>query len=71
MDAGAPAEKLILGVGVYGRTFTLKTDENKLGAPASAAGSPGPYTREGGMLGYNEVRTGKLNLVIFINRLNF
>ncbi|XP_029677573.1 chitinase-3-like protein 1 [Formica exsecta] len=56
LKSGCAPEKLILGVGFYGRAFTL-TDKNQngLGAPAKGPGTAGPYTREAGMLGYNEI----------------
>lgn len=53
---GAPREKIMLGVGSYGRSFTLdKAQVNGINAPASQKGQPGPYTREPGSLGYNEI----------------
>ncbi|XP_011706928.1 PREDICTED: chitinase-3-like protein 1 [Wasmannia auropunctata] len=53
---GCPPEKLILGVPFYGRAFTLAdTNQHGLGAPITGPGTAGPYTREGGMLGYNEI----------------
>jgi chitinase len=43
-------------MGTYGRSFTLQRAENNgLGAPAPQTGQAGPYTREAGTLGYNEV----------------
>lgn len=56
LDSGCPPEKLILGVPFYGRAFTLADkNQNGLGAPTTGPGTAGPYTREGGMLGYNEI----------------
>jgi chitinase len=53
---GAPKEKLNLGIGTFGRSFTLEdANNNGVGAPAKGAGKPGPYTEEEGYLGYNEV----------------
>ncbi|KAF2880906.1 hypothetical protein ILUMI_25264 [Ignelater luminosus] len=53
---GAAPEKLVLGIGVYGRSFTLDNAANNgINAPASQPGLPGPYTRQAGMLGYNEI----------------
>nr|CBM69270.1 venom protein Ci-45 [Chelonus inanitus] len=53
---GAPREKLILGIPTYGKSFTLSNPRNKgVGAPATSPGTAGPYTREAGMLGYNEI----------------
>ena len=45
-----------MGIGTYGRTFTLRNPNPcAIGVPATGAGLPGPYTREAGYLGYNEV----------------
>lgn len=56
LSQGAPAEKIMLGVGSYGRSFTLdKSQVNGINAPASQKGQAGPYTREPGSLGYNEI----------------
>ncbi|KAK0161123.1 hypothetical protein PV327_009635 [Microctonus hyperodae] len=56
LNQGCPKEKLILGVPTYGRTFTLAdANSNRNGAPTRGPGMGGPYTREPGMLGYNEI----------------
>ncbi|XP_030388385.1 acidic mammalian chitinase [Scaptodrosophila lebanonensis] len=56
IGAGAPKEKLVLGVPFYGRTFTLASaDNHNLGAPHIGRGIAGPYSREPGVLGYNEL----------------
>jgi len=56
LNSGCPPEKLIVGVPFYGRTFTLADkNQNGLGAPTTGPGIAGQYTREGGMLGYNEI----------------
>jgi chitinase len=45
-----------MGIGTYGRTFTLRNPTPcALGVAATGTGLPGPYTREAGALGYNEV----------------
>lgn len=56
ISKGASPSKLILGIGTYGRSFTLDNPSNgQIGAPANQPGQAGPYTREPGTLGYNEV----------------
>lgn len=58
MELGARPEKLVLGMGTYGRSFTLKDpSDNGLGATALRGGERGPFTREPGTLGYNEICT--------------
>lgn len=58
ISQGADAHKLVLGLPLYGRTFLL----NNMSEPGSAFEKPtdgkgfqGPFTREDGILGYNEV----------------
>lgn len=52
-----PREKVTMGLGTYGRTFTL-ADPNQtgVGAPGKGPGEPGRFTREAGFLSYYEVR---------------
>lgn len=53
---GAPAPKLNLGLAFYGRTFQLAdTAQTTPGSPCTGAGQPGPFTRESGYMGYNEI----------------
>lgn len=54
---GAPAEKIMIGMPTFGRTFTL-ADLSKfdIGSPASGGGIAGPYTSEAGFLAYYEVK---------------
>jgi len=56
LSLGAPKEKLVLGMGSYGRSFTLSDHtQNGIRQPTSGPGTAGPYTREAGSLGYNEI----------------
>ncbi|XP_020909717.1 chitotriosidase-1 [Exaiptasia diaphana] len=63
IDKGAPASKIALGLGTYGRAFKL-VDRNKNGLGAAARGNPtkGQYTRESGFLAYYEIC--KMNLKV-------
>ncbi|XP_039441147.1 chitinase-3-like protein 1 [Culex pipiens pallens] len=56
IELGAPKEKIVMGIPSYGRTFTLvDSSANGIGAPASGPGKAGQYSREAGMIGYNEL----------------
>ncbi|XP_033630491.1 chitotriosidase-1-like [Asterias rubens] len=55
LNGGCPPSKLILGIGTYGRSFTLSSSQTYIGAPAKSGGTPGKYTREGGFLSYYEI----------------
>ena len=53
---GASPSKLNIGVGTFGRSFTLvNPSQTGLGAAARQAGNAGQYTRENGFLAYYEV----------------
>lgn len=53
---GMDPHKIILGIPLYGRTFTLAGSENGIGAPVTGAGgNAGELTKTIGMLGYNEI----------------
>lgn len=56
MEAGADADKLVLGIPTYGRSFTLfNPDTTEIGAAADGPGEQGDATREKGYLAYYEV----------------
>ena len=60
LQQGAPAEKLVLGLAMYGRTFVLTTVPetpkiNPIGLPSLDTGFKGPYTSEDGFMGFNEI----------------
>jgi chitinase len=61
---GADPKKINMGIGTYGRTFTLADPSNtELYAPVYGTGEQGPYTEEAGMLGYNEASLVQLILL--------
>lgn len=53
---GAKPEKTVLGVPLYGRAFNLENPhDNEMGSRAQETSFQGPYTREDGFMGYNEI----------------
>ena len=51
-----PKEKIVLGLAIYGRCWTLdNVNDHGMLAPGHKPGPAGPYTRLPGTLGYNEV----------------
>ncbi|OWF47790.1 Chitotriosidase-1 [Mizuhopecten yessoensis] len=58
LSLGAPRDKLVMGIGLYGRTFTTWWPSNqpkKLGMGSKSGGEAGLYTNETGVLAYYEV----------------
>lgn len=56
---GAPAEKLVMGLATYGRTFRMTSGDSQAslpGAPFNGQGDMGDYSATGGFLAYYEVR---------------
>lgn len=57
MELGAPSRKLVMGMPLYGQSFTLADQKNNgLNAKAPGAGQAGEFTRAAGFLAYYEVR---------------
>nr|XP_033774731.1 chitotriosidase-1-like isoform X2 [Geotrypetes seraphini] len=54
---GAPAEKLIMGIPTYGRSFILASSDSAVGAAAAGPALPGQFTREAGFWAYYEICT--------------
>ncbi|KAF5280199.1 hypothetical protein FQA39_LY18116 [Lamprigera yunnana] len=56
ISKGAISKKIILGVGAYGKSFTLSDPKSHgIGAPTLGPGMAGPYSRSNGTLYYYEV----------------
>nr|XP_060629024.1 chitinase-3-like protein 2 [Anolis sagrei ordinatus] len=55
ISRGAQAEKIVMGIPTYGRTFTLSSHQSGVGSVASGPGNPGPFTKEMGILAYYEI----------------
>ncbi|XP_068629927.1 probable chitinase 10 [Battus philenor] len=57
MEKGSPSHKLVMGMPMYGQTFTTSSsyDINSLNVPAVSGGDAGEYTRAKGFLAYYEI----------------
>ncbi|CAD0201142.1 unnamed protein product [Chrysodeixis includens] len=56
LENGADADKLVLGIPTYGRSYTLfNPDAVEIGSPADGPGEQGDATREKGYLAYYEI----------------
>ena len=56
LDRGCPKEKLVMGIGTYGRSFNLANEaETGLNVAATGAGTAGRQTQAPGFLSYYEI----------------
>jgi len=56
MQLGAPSNKIVMGIPLYGRTFRLSNaGQNAIGAPSTGPGKAGKYSGAPGSMGYNEL----------------
>lgn len=56
IQQGADRRKLVMGMPMYGQSFTLSNPSNHgLNAPSSGGGTAGEYTRASGFLSYYEI----------------
>lgn len=58
---GASPAKIVLGIPFYGRTFMSTTENGWYADPTEGGGFAGPYTREMGFMGFNEICEAKDN----------
>ncbi|KAL1138061.1 hypothetical protein AAG570_009756 [Ranatra chinensis] len=66
LHSGVQPNKLIIGVPLYSRTFTLKNiEQNAYWAPTIGPGKKGPVTKATGILAYYEVQ------IHFLRRQNY
>jgi len=60
IQQGADRKKIVMGMPLYGQSFTLANpNEHGLNAPSVGGGTAGEFTRASGFLSYYEVRTFK------------
>ena len=55
LSLGADKSKLVVGIPFYGQSFLTKTSEVGYGVKSKGPGAPGQWTKQPGMLGFNEI----------------
>ena len=55
INNGFPASKIVLGIPLYGQNWELSTGNVMPPASAAGRGAPGPITKQGGILAFNEI----------------
>jgi len=64
IKSGASPDKIIMGIPLYGQSFTLASSrDNGLNASTYGPGEAGQFTRQGGVLSYYEICSQKWNVV--------
>lgn len=53
-DLGVPSDKIFIGIPFFGRSFIASNDGN-IGDVSKDTGFPGPFFKENGFIGYNEI----------------
>lgn len=60
-----PANKLVINVPAYARTYTLRSFSDAIpGEPVSGPGEMGPYTRVPGFMAYYEVNIKTIEIIV-------
>lgn len=68
MEKGAPPRKLLMGMPLYGQSFTLADTKNHgLNSRAPGPGQAGESTRAAGFLAYYEVSAQRFRICVFGN----
>ncbi|CAF0741823.1 unnamed protein product [Didymodactylos carnosus] len=57
LERGCPAEKMNIGLAIYGRTFTISNESSTvtIGSESIGGGEAGPFVKENGTLAYFEI----------------
>jgi chitinase len=56
IQLGMPKQKIMMGIPMYGQTFTLSNPSNtNIGSLSNGGGLPGEFTKQSGMLSYYEI----------------